>query len=388
MAKRDYYDLLGLSKGASEADIKKAYRKKAMELHPDRNQSNPDAEAQFKEVNEAYDVLKDAQKKAAYDRFGHAAFENGGGGPGGGFRQGAAGGNADFASAFSDVFDDLFGDFMGGGQQRSRGQRAARGSDLRYNLRMTLEEAYRGKQAAITVPSSTACEVCNGTGAEGGGEPSTCPTCSGLGKVRAQQGFFTVERTCPTCNGRGQIIKNPCKSCAGAGRVRKDRSLNVNIPAGVETGTRIRLAGEGEAGLRGGPAGDLYIFIEVAPHPIFERDNQNLYCRIPVSLTTAALGGEIEAPTLDGGRTRVKVPSGVQSGKQLRLRGKGMPPLRGATAATAGDLYIELAVETPVNLTQRQKDLLEEFERAGKDNNPETQDFFSRVKGFWEGMKG
>lgn len=388
MAKRDYYDLLGLSKGAAEADIKKAYRKKAMELHPDRNQSNPDAEAQFKEVNEAYDVLKDAQKKAAYDRFGHAAFENGGGGPGGGFRPGAAGANADFASAFSDVFDDLFGDFMGGGQQRTRGQRAARGSDLRFNLRMTLEEAYRGKQASVTVPSSTACDVCNGTGAEGGGEPSTCPTCSGLGKVRAQQGFFTVERTCPTCNGRGQIIKNPCKSCAGAGRVRKDRSLNVNIPAGVETGTRIRLAGEGEAGLRGGPAGDLYIFIEVAPHPIFERDNQNLYCRIPVSLTTAALGGEIEAPTLDGGRTRVKVPSGVQSGKQLRLRGKGMPPLRGATSAAAGDLYIELAVETPVNLTQRQRELLEEFERAGKDNNPETQDFFSRVKGFWEGMKG
>lgn len=382
MAKRDYYDLLGIAKGASEADIKKAYRKKAMDLHPDRNQSNPNAEAQFKEINEAYDVLKDGQKKAAYDRFGHAAFENGGGG---GFRQGA-GANADFASAFSDVFDDLFGDFMGGaGQTRARGQRAARGSDLRYNLRMTLEEAYRGKQAGITLPASIACEVCNGSGAEGGGEPSTCPTCSGLGKVRAQQGFFTVERTCPTCSGRGQIIKNPCKSCAGAGRVRKDRSLNVNIPAGVETGTRIRLAGEGEAGLRGGPAGDLYIFIEIAAHPIFERDNQNLYCRIPVSMATAALGGEIEAPTLDGGRTRVKVPSGVQSGKQLRLRGKGMPPLRGAGA---GDLYIELAVETPVNLTTRQRELLEEFENAGKDNNPETQDFFGRVKGFWEGMKG
>ncbi len=381
MAKRDYYDLLGVGKGASEADIKKAYRKKAMDLHPDRNQANPNAEAQFKEVNEAYDVLKDTQKKAAYDRFGHAAFENGGGG---GFRPGA-GGNPDFASAFSDVFDDLFGDFMGG-QTRARGQRAARGSDLRYNLSMSLEEAYRGKQAAITVPASAACEVCNGTGAEGGAEPVSCPTCSGQGKVRAQQGFFTVERTCPTCSGRGQIIKNPCRSCAGAGRVRKDRALNVNIPAGVETGTRIRLAGEGEAGLRGGPAGDLYIFIDVAAHPIFERDSQNLFCRIPVSMATAALGGEIEAPTLDGGRTRVKVPSGVQSGKQLRLRGKGMPPLRGG--GTGGDLYIELAVETPVNLTARQRELLEEFEHLGKDNNPESQDFFSRVKGFWEGMKG
>ena len=381
MAKRDYYETLGVARGATEADIKKAYRKKAMDLHPDRNQDDPHAETRFKEVNEAYDCLKDSQKKAAYDRFGHAAFENGGGA---GFRPGGNG--ADFASAFSDVFDDLFGDFMGGGRQGAgRQQRAARGSDLRYNLRMTLEEAYSGKQATITVPGSVACDTCNGTGAEGGAEPSTCPTCAGMGKVRAQQGFFTVERTCPTCSGRGQIIKNPCKACAGAGRVRKDRSLNVSIPAGVETGTRIRLAGEGEAGLRGGPSGDLYIFIEVSPHPIFERENQDLYCRIPITMTTASLGGEIDAPTLDGGKTRVKVPSGVQSGKQLRLRGKGMPALRGSGA---GDLYIELAVETPVNLSHRQKELLREFEEAGGDNSPETQDFFSRVKGFWEGMKG
>ncbi len=380
MAKRDYYEVLGVTKSADEAEIKKAFRKKAMELHPDRNQDNPKAESQFKEINEAYDCLKDSQKKAAYDRFGHAAFENGGAG----FRgAGGGAGGPDFASAFSDVFDDLFGDFMGGGRRGQ--QRSARGSDLRYNLRMTLDEAYRGKQATITVPSSAPCDVCNGTGAEGGAEPSTCPTCAGLGKVRAQQGFFTVERTCPTCSGRGQIIKNPCKSCAGAGRVRKDRTLNVNIPAGVETGTRIRLAGEGETGLRNGPSGDLYIFIEVDSHPIFERDNQNLYCRIPVGMTTAALGGEIEAPTLDGGRTRVKVPAGVQSGKQLRLRGKGMPALRGNTA---GDLYIELAVETPVNLTSRQRDLLREFEAAGADNHPETQDFFGRVKSFWDGMKG
>jgi molecular chaperone DnaJ len=381
MAKRDYYETLGVARGASEAEIKKAYRKKAMDLHPDRNQDDPHAEGRFKEINEAYDCLKDGQKKAAYDRFGHAAFENGGGG----FRPGGNG--ADFASAFSDVFDDLFGDFMGGQRGGPGGgrQRAARGADLRYNLRMTLEEAYSGKQATITVPSSVACDVCNGTGAEGGAEPSTCPTCAGMGKVRAQQGFFTVERTCPTCAGRGQIIKNPCKSCAGAGRVRKDRTLNVSIPAGVETGTRIRLAGEGEAGMRGGPSGDLYIFVEVAPHPIFERDGQNLFCRIPVSFTTASLGGEIEAPTLDGGRTRVKVPAGVQSGKQLRLRAKGMPALRGAGG---GDLYIELAVETPVNLTARQKELLREFEAAGANNHPESQDFFSRVKGFWEGMKG
>jgi molecular chaperone DnaJ len=383
MAKRDYYDVLGLERGASEGDIKKAFRKMAMEHHPDRNQHDPKSEARFKEVNEAYDVLKDGQKKAAYDRFGHAAFENGHGASAGGFRPGQGG---DFTSAFSDVFDDLFGDFMGGAAgARARGQRAARGSDLRYNLRLNLEEAYRGKQATISVPGSAACEVCSGTGAEGGAEPATCPTCAGMGKVRAQQGFFTVERTCPTCSGRGQIIKNPCTSCAGAGRVRKDRTLNVNIPAGVETGTRIRLAGEGEAGLRGGPAGDLYIFIEVEAHPIFERDSANLYCRIPVSMATAALGGEIDAPTLDGGRTRVKVPSGVQSGKQLRLRGKGMPALRGAGA---GDLYIELAVETPVNLTSRQRELLTEFEAAGKNNSPETQDFFGRVKGFWEGMKG
>ena len=379
MAKRDYYETLGVARGASEADIKKAFRQKAMDHHPDRNRHDPKSEARFKEVNEAYDVLKDPQKKAAYDRFGHAAFENGGG-PGAGFRGAAPG---DFASAFSDVFDDLFGDFMGG---RGRGgQRAARGSDLRYNLKLSLEQAFHGRQATITVPSSAACEACHGTGAEGGSEPSTCPTCSGNGKVRAQQGFFTVERTCPTCGGRGQIIKNPCSACAGAGRVRKDRTLNVNVPAGVETGTRIRLAGEGEAGLRGGPSGDLYIFIEVEAHPIFERDNQNLYCRIPVSMTTAALGGEIDAPTLDGGKTRVKVPSGVQSGKQLRLRGKGMPMLRGGTA---GDLYIELAVETPVNLTGRQRELLKEFESAGKDNSPESQDFFSRVRSFWEGVKG
>lgn len=382
MAKRDYYDILGSAKGASKDELKKSYRRKVKELHPDQNTDNPNAEEQFKEVTEAYDILKDPEKKAAYDRFGHAAFEGGTGasaGQGGGHR----GGHGDFASAFSDVFDDLFGGFTGGGGAR-RGQRATRGSDLRYNLRVSLEESFAGKQASINVPSSVGCEACSGTGAEGGAEPTTCPTCSGMGKVRAQQGFFTVERACPTCHGRGQIINNPCVKCDGEGRIEKDRALNVNIPAGVETGTRIRLASEGEAGLRGGPSGDLYIFIEVRPHDIFEREGQNLFCRIPVSMTTAAMGGDLEAPTLDGGRSRVKVPAGVQTGKQLRLRGKGMPALRGNGA---GDLYIELAVETPVNLTGRQKELLREFEKLSNENNPETSDFFGKVKSFWDGMK-
>ncbi len=381
MAKRDYYDVLGADNGSDAAALKKAYRRKVKELHPDQNQDNPNAEEQFKEVNEAYDILKDPEKKAAYDRYGHAAFEGGtGASAGGGFRPG----QGDFGSAFSDVFDDLFGGFTGGGGRRG-GQRATRGSDLRYNLGVTLEEAYIGKQATISVPSSVGCDTCSGTGAEGGAEPTTCPTCSGMGKVRAQQGFFTVERGCPTCSGRGQIIKNPCGTCAGAGRVQQNRSLNVSIPAGVETGTRIRLAAEGEAGLRGGPTGDLYIFIEVQPHAIFERENQNLFCQIPISMATAAIGGELEAPTLDGGRSRVKVPAGVQSGKQLRLRGKGMPSLRGGGA---GDLYIELAVETPVNLTSRQKELLKEFEELSSENNPASSDFFSKVKSFWEDVKG
>ncbi|MFV0491259.1 MAG: molecular chaperone DnaJ [Pseudorhodobacter sp.] len=383
MAKRDYYEVLGVARGASADELKKAYRKKAKELHPDRNSDNPNAESQFKEVNEAYDILKDAEKKAAYDRFGHAAFEGGmGGGPRGG--RGGFGGQGDFASAFSDVFEDLFGDFMGGragGQARSRAQR---GSDLRYNLRVTLEEAFRGVQKTINVPSSIACESCRGTGAEGGAEPVTCPTCSGMGKVRAQQGFFTVERTCPTCNGMGQTIKNPCKTCHGAGRVEQERALSVNIPAGVETGTRIRLAGEGEAGLRGGPAGDLYIFIEVKEHTIFQRDGVHLFCRIPVTMPTAAMGGEVEVPTIDGGKSRVRVPAGSQTGKQMRLRGKGMAALRGGGH---GDMLIELAVETPVNLTSRQKELLREFEKLSEDNNPEASSFFAKVRNFWDGMK-
>ena len=383
MAKRDFYETLGVSRNASAEDLRKAYKKKVRELHPDQNRDNPDAEAQFKEVNEAYEVLKDPEKKAAYDQFGHAAFEQGMGGGGGHPGAGAGMGQGDFSSAFSDVFEDLFGDFMGGRGRRSGVQR---GADLRYNLRVSLEDAYTGKSETIQVPGSVPCDACKATGAEGGAQPQTCPTCSGHGKVRAQQGFFTIERTCPTCQGRGKIVKNPCTVCQGQGRVRKERSLNVEVPAGVDTGTRIRLAGEGEAGPRGGPPGDLYIFIEVAPHQLFERDRLDLYCRIPVPMTTAALGGEIEAPTLDGGRSRVKVPVGVQNGKRLRLRGKGMPALQ--RPGQVGDLYIELQVETPVNLTARQKELLREFEQEASNNSPESRDFFSKVKSFWDSMTG
>ena len=378
MSKRDYYEVLGLSKGASADEIKKGYRSKAKELHPDRNTSDPSAESKFKEANEAYDVLKNPERKAAYDRFGHAAFEGGMGG-GGGQRQG------DFSSAFSDVFDDLFGDFMGGGQRGGGRSRASRGSDLRYNLEISLEDAYSGLQKSINVPTSVQCSPCNGSGAAGGSEPSTCPTCSGMGKVRASQGFFTVERTCPSCSGMGQVISNPCSSCGGQGRSNKDRSLSVNVPAGVETGTRIRLSNEGEAGLRGGPAGDLYIFIEVREHKIFQRDGNSLFCRIPVSMSGAALGGDIEVPTMDGGRSRVKIPAGSQSGRQMRLRGKGMPAIK---SAQKGDMFIEIAVETPVNLTSKQRELLREFEALSEDNNPESKSFFSSVKSFWDTMKG
>lgn len=384
MAKRCYYEVLGVARGAAPDEIKKAYRRKAKELHPDRNQDNQNAEAGFKEVNEAYDCLKDDQKKAAYDRFGHAAFENGGGGFGGG--RGAHPG--DFGSAFADVFEDLFGDMMGGRRAGGGRSRAQRGQDLRYNLGVSLEEAYSGLQKTIRIPGSVACGECEGTGAEGATQPVACPTCAGMGKVRAQQGFFTVERTCPTCGGQGQIVKNPCKACHGAGRVEKERTLSVNIPAGVETGTRIRLAGEGEAGMRGGPSGDLYIFIEVREHPIFLREGKTLACQVPVSMATAALGGEVEVPIIDGGRSRVKVPAGSQSGRQMRLRGKGMPPLRHGPGAAGehGDMLIELTVETPVNLTPRQRELLREFEAEKADNSPQSDSFFNKVKGFWDDM--
>ncbi|MGF1476186.1 MAG: molecular chaperone DnaJ [Geminicoccaceae bacterium] len=371
MAKQDYYEMLGVSKTASGDDLKRAYRKLAMKYHPDQNPGDAAAEARFKELSEAYEVLKDDQKRAAYDQFGHAAFEQGG--MGGGRRAGGF----DFSS-FADVFDDLFGDVAGGG--RSRGGQN-RGADLRYNLEISLEEAFNGKKAQLTVPTSIVCGQCNGSGSEGGAPPVSCPTCRGMGRVRSQQGFFTVERTCASCSGTGMIIRDPCGNCSGSGRTHKDKSLAVNVPRGVEDGTRIRLSGEGEAGLRGGQAGDLYIFITVTPHRLFKRDGTNLYCRVPIPMTTAAMGGDIEVPTIDGRRIRMPVQPGSQTGKQFRLREKGMTELHGTQR---GDMFVEVMVETPVNLTTRQKELLREFEREGGGRqNPESEGFFSKVKEFW-----
>ncbi len=379
MAKPDFYQVLGVTRSASADEIKKAYRKKAMDLHPDRNPDDPEAERRFKEVNEAYAVLKDDQSRAAYDRFGHAAFEGAGaGGPGGA-------GSFDFGG-FADIFDEMFGEFMGGGKRGPRQQPGGRqGADLRYNMEITLEEAFGGKEAQIRVPTTVSCDSCSGTGAEPGSHPTTCPTCNGRGRVRAQQGFFTIERTCPTCGGQGRIIENPCGSCSGTGRIEKTKTLQVNIPAGVEDGTRIRLAEEGEAGLRGGPPGDLYIFLSIKPHRFFKRDGANLYCRVPLPMTTSALGGSIEVPTIDGSRASVNVPEGTQSGQQFRLRGKGMSIIR---SGAKGDLYIQIEVETPRNLTRRQKELLREFEEESDPAraHPESHGFFSRVKEFFEDL--
>jgi molecular chaperone DnaJ len=377
MAKRDFYEILGVGRKANADELKNAFRKRAKELHPDRNPGDKSAESQFKELNEAYDVLKDDQKRAAYDQFGHQAFEGGGGRGHPGF---------DFnATSFSDVFDDLFGEFMGG-RRNANPNRAARGADLRYNIEITLEEAFAGKQATIRVPTSVACEPCGGSGAEPGTKPQTCPTCAGAGKVRAQQGFFTIERSCPTCNGNGRIVKNPCKACGGGGHVQKEKTLNVAIPAGIEDGSKIRVTGEGEAGQRGGPKGDLYLFLSISPHPIFRREGPHVQCRVPVTMTTAALGGSVDVPTLGGGKAAIKIPEGSQSGKQFRLRSKGMPVMRGQGA---GDMYVEIAVETPVNLTKKQQELLREFEKAGtQQNNPESSSFFARVKEFFDGGKG
>jgi molecular chaperone DnaJ len=379
MAKRDYYDVLGVQRNASEQDLKSAFRKLAKDHHPDRNPDDKSAEQKFKEINEAYEVLKDPQKRAAYDRFGHAAFEGGMGGRGGG-----AGFGPDFASSMSDIFDDLFGEFMGGrrgGQQRRSGRE--RGADLRYNMEISLDDAFSGKTAQIRVPTSVTCETCSGTGAKAGTKPVACATCGGAGKVRASQGFFTIERTCPTCQGRGETIADPCSACSGAGRVVKERTLSVNIPAGVEDGTRIRLSGEGEAGLRGGPAGDLYIFLSIKPHEFFQRDGADVFCRVPISMTTAALGGQVEVPTLDGTVSRVKIPDGTETGKQFRLKGKGMPVLR---SNTSGDLYIQVDVETPKNLTRRQREILEEFEKlSAKETSPASTGFFARMKDLFGG---
>lgn len=371
--KADYYETLGVAKGADDAAMKASYRKLAMKYHPDRNQGDASAEGKFKELNEAYETLKDPQKRAAYDRYGHAAFENGGGGA-----QGFGGGGG-----FADIFEDIFGEMMGGrGRRQSNGRE--RGADLRYNMEVTLEEAFAGKTAQVRVPSSITCETCSGTGAKPGTQPTTCNTCGGAGSVRASQGFFSVERACPTCNGRGQIIKDPCGKCAGQGKVTQERSLSVNIPAGIEDGTRIRLTGEGEAGVRGGPQGDLYIFISIKPHAFFQRDGADLYCKVPISMTTAALGGQFEVATLDGTQTRVKVPEGTEYGKQFRLKGKGMPVLR---QTVMGDLYIQIDIETPQKLTHRQRELLEEFEKlSSKENSPQSSGFFASMKEFFDGF--
>jgi molecular chaperone DnaJ len=371
-AKQCYYEVLGVARSASGDDLKKSYRKLAMQFHPDRNPGDKEAEHKFKVLSEAYEILRDEQKRAAYDRYGHAAFEQGNGG-GGGF-------GFDFGAGFADIFDEMFGGMMGGGRGRGgRGQ--ARGQDLRYNMEITLEEAFYGKKATINVPSSVACTSCKGAGSKDGAQPSTCPSCKGAGKIRSQQGFFTVERVCPTCHGGGQVITDPCAKCSGAGRTRKDKNLEVTVPPGVEEGTRIRLAGEGEAGVQGAPPGDLYIFLAIAAHRMFQRDGANLFMRLPITMTTAALGGEMEVPAIDGTKIKVQIPKGCQHGHRFRLKGKGMSVLR---SAARGDMFLEAAVEVPVNLTDKQKKLLEDFDKEGdcKTCSPESTSFLDKVKEF------
>src|SRR6186713_1779892 len=375
MSKRDYYEVLGVTRTANDGELKSAYRKLAMQWHPDRNPGDKDCEHRFKEINEAYDVLKDGDRRAAYDRFGHAAFEHGGMGGGHGF-------GADFGSTFADIFEGIFG--MGSARGRSSGRE--RGSDLRYNMEITLDEAFRGKTAQIRIPTSVVCEACSGSGAKVGTKPKPCSSCGGQGKIRHAQGFFTLERTCPSCHGRGQVIDNPCASCAGSGRVTRERMLSVNIPAGVEDGTRIRLAGEGEAGVRGGPAGDLYIFLSLSTHEFFQRDGADLHCRVPISMVAAALGGDFEVPTIDKGKTKVKVPPGTQSGRRFRIASKGMPVLR---SRQTGDMYVQVMVETPQNLTKKQQELLSEFEKLSSGaTQPEAAGFFTKVKDFFGSRAG
>ena len=374
MAKRDYYETLGLQRDAGEVDIKKAYRRLAMECHPDRNPGDAEAERRFKELSEAYSILKDDEKRSAYNQFGHAAVDGSGGAPGGGF-----GGFT--ASSFADVFEDLFGDFVG----RPNDGGARQGSDLRYNMEISLEDAYHGKTTNIRTTAAATCEDCGGNGAEKGTTPIACSACQGMGKVRAQQGFFTIERTCPTCQGAGRVVKDVCKNCGGGGRVSKEKQLQVNIPKGVENEMRIRLTGEGEAGIRGGPPGDLYIFLRLTPHSLFERLGSELHCQVPLLITQAVLGGIVEVPTIGGGRARVTIPEGTQSGQQFRLRGKGMPVMR---AGRSGDMIVQTKVETPVNLTEEQKDLFRDFEKSGSSaNSPETEGFFAKVKELWDDIR-
>jgi molecular chaperone DnaJ len=370
MSERSYYEILGVEKDVDEKALKAAFRKKAMEYHPDRNPGCNVSEGKFKELSEAYETLCDPQKRAIYDRFGKAGL-NGAGGPGG-----AHGRPEDI---FRDVFGDVFSEFFGAQRQQRGGP--ARGADLRYDYEVSLEEAFRGKQAEITVPATEKCEPCNGSGAEPGTQPETCTGCAGHGRVRVQQGFFTMERTCGRCQGSGTVIKTPCRVCGGRGNVRRERTLSITIPAGIEDGQRIRLANEGEPGPRSGPKGDLYIFVAVKEHDIFERDGQTLFARTPVAMCDAALGGEIEMPTIDGGRMRVTIPEGSQTGKRMRLKGKGMPTLRGGPN---GDLVVELFVETPSHLSAKQKELLRQFKEECSDRcHPESHGFFNRVKRFW-----
>ena len=376
MSKRDFYEVLGVAKGASAEDLKKAYRKMAMQMHPDRNPDDPTADQNFREVNEAYDVLKDEQKRAAYDRYGHAAFEQSRG-------AGGAAGDFHFASGFADIFDEMFGEFMGG--RRGGFGAGQRGADLCYNMEITLEEAFAGKAMQIKVPSSVACEDCKGSGGIGGAPPIDCATCRGAGKVRATQGFFTIERTCPTCHGMGKVIKDPCRGCGGSGRVKREKTLAVTVPPGVEDGTRIRLAGEGESGMRGAPNGDLYIFLSIQAHRLFHREGANIHCRVPIPMVTAALGGAIEVPSIDGSRAKITIPAGTQSGHQFRMRNKGMSVLR---SPARGDMFVEAVVETPVNLTKRQEEMLREFDKAGgKETSPESAGFFAKVRELWEDLK-
>jgi len=368
--KRDYYELLAVSRTADGKALKSAYRKLAMKYHPDRNQGDEAAERRFKEVSEAYEVLRDPQKRAAYDRFGHAAFENGRG-PGFG---------TDFASAMSDIFEEVFG----GRTARPGANGRARGADLRYNLEISLEDAHAGKTVGIEVPTSATCGTCNGSGAKPGTEPTTCSSCNGAGRIRVAQGFFTLERTCVSCQGRGKVVLNPCGTCNGAGRAQRQRELSVNIPAGIEDGTRIRLAGEGEAGIMGGAPGDLYIFLSIRPHDFFQREGADLYCRVPISMARAALGGSVEVPSITGEKSRVKIPEATQTGRQFRLRSQGMPVMR---STQKGDMYIQVVVETPQNLTRRQRELLTEFEAlSSTDNHPESHGFFSRAKDFFDNL--
>lgn len=371
---KDYYELLGLQKGATDIEIKKAYRTLAMKYHPDRNPGNAEAELKFKEVTEAYEVLKDSQKRAAYDRYGHAAFAQGAGAGGfGGFNFDFGGGSG---AGFGSIFEDIFSEFMGGAR-RSRQQEGVRGADIRYDLEITLEEAYKGLTKEIEIQTAVKCEDCHGTGAAEGSKAETCDTCHGTGRVRRQAGFFIEERTCPTCNGTGKVIKNPCKKCGGTGKVSQKKVLEVTIPAGIDSENRMRLAGQGEAGMNGGPNGDLYIFVHIKPHPIFKRDAANLYCTVPLSMTTAALGGEIDIPCIDGSSEKVKIDEGTQSGTEVRLRKKGMTMLQ---SKSVGDLFVRFTVETPTKLTDKQKELLKQFAEESKESSPQSTGFFEKLR--------